>query len=197
MNLQGRNRTSDPAEEPLSLTQAKSHLREDSDGQDSLIGDVLIPSARQWVEQKTWRALVTQTWEFTWYRFPTSKEISVPLPPLQSISSVKYFDTDNAEQTLDSSKYIVDTSYEPAVIRLKEGETWPDTYQRPGAVKVTAVVGYGAAGDVPARYKQAISLLVGHWYEHRENVVTGTISTRVQDTVEALLDLDHARAMIG
>lgn len=195
--IQGRTLVTAPAVEPITLTEAKEHLREDGVGQDSLIEDVLIPAARQYVEKRTWRALITQTWDFTWYRFPIGPGLGLSLPPLQSVTSVTYYDTDNALQTFASSNYIVDTSMEPGTIRLLEGVSWPDTYARPSAVIVRAVVGYGVAADVPAQYKHAMNLLVGHWYANREGVVTGTVSTRVQDTVDALMELDHARAMIG
>lgn len=194
----GRTLVSAPAVEPVSLTEAKLHLREDGSAQDSLIEDVLIPAARQWVEDRQWRSLITQTWDFTFDRFPSTKRLDLPLPPLQSVTSVSYYDSDNASQTYASANYVVDASRTPGMIYLLEGSTWPDTYERPSAVTVRAVCGYGDAGtDVPIKMRQAMYLLIGHWYANRESVVVGTISSQVHDTVGALLGLDHARKMIG
>ena len=199
MRPDGRTLVSAPAVEPVTLANVLVHLREDNGAQDDLISNSMIPAARRYVEARTWRALVTQTWDFTWRRFPTCREIAVPMPPLQSVTSVSYYDTDNASQTLSSSKYFVDTSEQPGIIRLIETETWPETYYgRPAAVTVRAIVGFGDAGtDVPENYLQAMYLLIGHWYENRESVVVGTTSAVLQQTVDALLALDHARAMIG
>lgn len=192
MRPEGRGIVSAPTIEPMTLAQAKSELRETGDGQNSHIEDVLIPAARRWVEKRTWRALITQTWDFTWRRFPTGRELTLPLPPLQSITSVTYYDTDNASQTLASSAYIVDTTEEPGVVRLLETETWPDTYfARPSAVTVRAVVGFGAtAALVPEQYRQAMHVLIRALYD-------GIDLADVAVTVDALLGVDHARAMIG
>jgi hypothetical protein len=115
------------------------------------------------------------------------------------VTSVKYRDTDNAEQTLSSAAYLTDTGEAQGIVRLLEDESWPDTYfDRPSAVVVRAVVGFGAtSASVPENYIQAMQLLIGHWYANRESVVVGTATSGVGDTADALLGLDHARAMIG
>lgn len=194
----GRSLVSGPSVEPISLAEAKLHLREDGGGQDDLIEDVLIPAARRWVEDYTWRALITQTWDFTFRRFPSGREIPVPLAPLQSVTSVTYFDTDNASQTVSSSDYIVDTSEEPGSIHLLETASWPSTYTRPSAVTVRAVVGFGAAGTaVPETYLQAMRLLLGTWYENRESVLVGKVSRQLEDALKSLIGQGSLRARVG
>lgn len=198
MSYKGRIEVTAPVLEPVTLAQAKEHLREDGDAQDAVING-MIPAARRLVEARSWRALITQTWDFTFRRFPTGREMYVPMSPVSSITSVTYRDTDNATQTLSSANYLTDFSEEPAVIRLLEGQTWPDTYfNRPSAVVIRAVVGYGAATtDVPENFIQAMNLAIGHWYSHRDSVIVGEISKKIEEGIDTLIDIDHIRPMVA
>jgi len=179
-----------PALEPITLAEAKAHLRVDASDEDNYIA-ALIQAARATIEAWEWRSHITQTWELRLDAFPSgSWPIYVPRPPLQSVTSpIAYIDANGVAQSLLAAKYDVDSKSEPGRIKPIYGEVWPTT--RPGilnAVTVTYVAGYGAAAaSVPARTKHAIKLLVGLWYEQREPIVTGTISTRIPDTIEALL----------
>lgn len=185
--------------EPLTRTLAKEHLREDSDEQDTVI-DNLITVSREWVEAGTWRALMPQTFDFFFDRFPAGGcAFEIPLAPLRSITSISYIDSAGVAQTLVAgTDYTVDTSSEPGRVRAAYGKTWPtvrdETMQ---AVTVRAAVGYASAAAVPRKYVQAMLLLIGHWYANRESVLTGTISSELQQAVEALLDADHMREMIA
>src|SRR3954462_13141 len=100
-----------PATEPLTLAEAKLHLREnDTTSQDGLIAD-LARAARQFVENETGRSLITQQWRLTLARFPAFGEcIRLGRPPLISVESLKYYDSSGALQTLSPSAYYVDTS---------------------------------------------------------------------------------------
>lgn len=194
----GRNQTTAPATEPVTLAEAKVHLREDGTAQNDWITASIV-AAREQVEKLTWRALVTQVWDIYYSDFPVGGEpFRLPLPPLQSVDAITYVDTDGTTQTLASGNYQVDEYAEPAVVRAAYNTSWPEVRDETlKAVKVTITAGYGAAADVPDRYKQAIYLLVGHWYANRESVVVGTISKELEQTVKYLLGVDHARAMIG
>ena len=163
-----------PAAEPLSLEQAKGHLRVEVDDDDALISS-LLQAAREKFEHDTWRALLTQTYDFVLDSFPPCNEaIRLPRPPLQSVTSVKYLDADGVQQTLAASVYKVDTASEPGRLLLKEGEVWPDTLAEGNAVEVRYVAGYGDAPKaVPAMAMTALKMLLSHWYEHREAVVVG------------------------
>lgn len=194
MSLKGRTLITPPAAEPISLSEAKLHLREDGSGQDALI-TALIVAARQWAEETSWRAMVTQTWDFSMDRFPLSRELWVPKPPLQSVTHVKYIDDFGDEQTLASSKYLVDTATQPGRVRLDPDASWPVTGDYPAAVTVRAVIGYGNAAAVPDRIKQGMLLAIGHWYANRESVVVGSIATQVPMAARALVDLDSARVI--
>lgn len=186
-----------PAVEPVTLNEAKAHMRVDGTDEDSLI-EQLIKVARRWCEKYQRRAYITQTWELWLDGWPqdaagnSSDYIYIPRPPLQSVSSVKYYDTDDVEYTLDGADYFVDDKSEPGRIVLAYGKSWPSTTLRPAnGICVTFVTGYGNTGDdVPGEVKQAILLLVAHWFEHREAVQIGSgrsISREVEFAVRALL----------
>jgi uncharacterized phiE125 gp8 family phage protein len=181
-----------PAEEPVSLAEAKAHLRVDHDAEDTLIS-MLIGAAREYVEQGAARALMPQTWRLSLESLPGGRcPIELPLPPLRSVESITYQDDDGAEQTLDDALYLVDTDDEPGkVLPVYDGE-WPDGRCDVNAVKVTYIAGYEDADHVPKRAKQAILLLVGHWFENREAV--GTAGRELEMAVTNLMgQLWHGR----
>jgi len=181
-----------PTAEPVTLTEAKTHLRVDVTDDDVLITS-LIASARQYVEQIARRALVTQTWRLSIQEFPASGVIILPKPPLQSVTSITYTDITGTTSTVDSNTYTVDTDSEPGRVVLKYGESWPSaSLANTNPVQVTFVAGYGAPSAVPEYWKQAILLLVGHWYENREGVaVTGAIPKEMPMAVRSLIQMNR------
>jgi len=183
-----------PASEPITLAEAKEHIRVETDftADDDLITNLII-AAREYCEGFQNIAYITQTWELVLDKFPVKDYIQLPRPPLQSVTSVKYKDYEGTETTLDASKYIVDTDNEPGNVVLAYNESWPSFTPYPtGAVRVRFVAGYGdEAANVPQKVKQAIHLLMGHWYENREAVFTGTISKEIEFAVHALLWQDR------
>jgi uncharacterized phiE125 gp8 family phage protein len=176
-----------PAEEPITLAQAKEHLRAtDSTSEDALIA-TLIRAARQRVENYTWRRLITQTVDYTLDEFCSSDEvIELPCAPVQSVTHVKYYDTAGVEQTLLSTLYQVDSKSEPARIAPAYAQTWPTIREQLNAVTIRVVCGYGLAAAVPSVIKAAMLLIIGHLYEHREEV--GDFETfEVPNAADALL----------
>lgn len=159
--------TIQPNEEPVSLAEAKLHLSITESDEDQYI-DTLIMAARQKAENITGRALITQTWEMVLDSFPNI--ICVTKPPLQSITSIEYTDLLGNTQVLSNTKYNVDTHSIPARITPSYLLSWPDTRGVINAVKVTYIAGYGDSDAVPESIKQAMLLMIGHWYEHRESV---------------------------
>ena len=162
---------------PVTLQEAKTHLRVDHSDEDALI-NILVQAATEMAELHTNRSFITQTRQMKFDNFPCV-DITIQNGPLISISGtdtasspntlgITYYDEDEALQTLSASAYWVDSSSNIARIVVKE--SWPGTYVMPNAVTVTYTAGYGAASDVPAAIKQAILLILGHLYEHRESV---------------------------
>ncbi len=174
---------------PLELRDVAEHLRITDFDQDTLITS-LMQAARDYVDGRNGclgRALITQTWELALPKFPIS-EIRVPLPPLQSVTSVKYDDENDAEQTLAASNYQVDTRSRMGRLVLASGGTWPGTFDNINAVRVLFIAGYGTdATNVPMPIRQAMLLLVGHWFEHREAATIGPGGILLPLAVEALL----------
>jgi len=184
----GLIQTAAPATEPVTLAEAKSHLRVDGTDDDTLITE-LIKGARQLVEGNTGRSLITQTWRLTLDRFPRNDEaIRLERPPLVSVESVTYVDTNGATQTMATSDYIVDTSHVQGEVALAYDKTWPDARAQQNAVLVNYTAGYGAASAVPEALKAAIKLRLGDLYENREASVIGTIHTAnpAADALEAI-----------
>lgn len=181
-----------PATEPVTTSEAKAHVRVDISDDDALIG-TLITSAREYVEETARRSLVTQTWKLYLDRWPGVDYITLPRPPLQSVTSVKYTDKDGVQTTWANSNYLVDSDSEPGRIVLAYDVSWPDTVElRPmNPIEVVFVAGYGAAAAAPQRWKQAILLLAGHWYENREATVDGAIQRPIPFAVESLINLDR------
>ena len=182
-----------PTTEPVSLAEAKLHCKIDDTIDDTLIAN-LITTARETVEGISRRALITQTWDLFLDEFPEGDEIEIPFPPLQSTGlSVQYTNqAGGAPATFASTNYAVDIYSEPGRIKLVYGAAWPgETLYTLNGVKVRFVAGFGAAAAVPLKYKQAILLLVGHWYANREQVAGNVNLSEIPFGVMALLWLDR------
>ena len=176
-----------PATEPVTLTQAKLHCRVDHDAEDSLI-DSLITAARVYCEGVQNRAYVEQTLELTYDKFP-APVFYLPRPPLRSVESIKYTDKDGTEHIVDSDNYITDTASFKGRVSLKYGESWPSVILQPiAAVKIRFTAGYD---EVPQTAKQAMLLLIGHWYVNREGAISGQVNREIEFAVNALLGIDR------
>lgn len=112
-----------PASEPVTLAEAKAHLRLESTDDDAYV-TVLIQAARQYVEEVCWRGVLTQTWEAILPGFP-AWELELPRGHLGSIVSITYTDDSGTVQTLDPSVYVADTASVPGRLMLAYGKSWP------------------------------------------------------------------------
>lgn len=198
-----------PTIEPTTVSEVKSHCRISDSSQDDRL-DRYIASARQYAEEYLDRQLITATYRLTLDRFPNmsffgmykamdsyaalyrDRLITIPRPPLASVSWVKYYDIDYVQQTFDSSNYVVDADGEPGRLQLKVDKYWPVTAYRVGAVQIQYVTGYGAtADDVPQAIRLAIEMLAAHFYENREAVAearTDKMIFKVPLAVDELLN---------
>jgi len=149
----------------------------------------LIITAREYCEGLQNRAYITQIWQLWLDDWPCGDYIRVPLPPLQDINSIKYYDTTNTEAIMDEDDYFIDDKSEPGRVVLAYGSTWPTTTLRPAnAVCVEFVAGYGdSAADIPAKVIQAIKLKAKTDYEY----LTPDEVKLYQKTIERLLWLDR------
>jgi uncharacterized phiE125 gp8 family phage protein len=166
----------DVSTEPVTLTQAKAHLRVEDTDDDTYI-TTLITIAREYCETVTKRALATQTLELILDDFPCSDYIKLPMSPVQSVTSVKYTDSDGSESTWSSANYVTNLDVVPAIITPAYAETYPSFTPLPtGAVRVRYVAGHKSDGvALPKAIYHAILLLIGHLYENREETTTVTL----------------------
>ena len=179
----------DPTEQPVTLLEAKDHLRVDGTDDDALIS-AQVAAATRWVEEYTGRQLVDATWKLTLDEWPDGDQILLPRPPLKTVASIDYTDRNGNVATMPTTDYLVDSSddYGPGRIVLADGKSWPSTQlRRAAAVAITYTAGYGTAADVPDVYKTAIKTVVGSLYEHRETVVVGQTANLVPRSAEWLL----------
>lgn len=154
-----------PAAEPVTLEEAKNHLKVDSND-DNLLITALITTARQLAERETKRAFITQTWEMV--LDSAEGEIEIPKPPIQSVISIKVIDDAGNENEVSSSYYDVDASENsPGRVRIKSGCSWPP-HRGFASFIIEFKVGYGDTADkVPEMLRQAVLQTVGHLYDNR------------------------------
>jgi uncharacterized phiE125 gp8 family phage protein len=159
-----------PTEEPLSILDAKAQARVTHDEEDSL-WQSYISAARAAAEEHMSRGLLTQTWKLILPAFADS--IWLPMAaPLQSVTSVKYYDTAGAQQTLSTTVYDVDTTSRPGRIVRKPLQTWPSVQSDRLAtrIEITYVVGWTAKELIPERIRQGLRLHVGYLDCDREGL---------------------------
>lgn len=179
-----------PVSEPLTTAEVKLSAHITHTSEDTFI-DGRIAAARFRYELDTRRQMMVATFDWFLPCFP-GFEFEVPLPPLSSVTTIKYFDTAGVEQTLSTDVYDTDTATEPGVIFLKPNQEWPDLQDdlRRRAVTIRFVAGSATAADVPDLDKTAITMLAQHWIENREPVVLDDRirAVKVPDTYNAIAD---------
>ena len=172
------NQTAAPSGAPITLAEAKAHCRVDHTDDDALIGS-MIDAAAQHLDGRhgyLGRCLMTQSWEYRVHCFPQCGVIELPFPPLQSVASVKYLDEAGIEQTLiANTDYVVDTATYNGQIRRAYNVVWPFARLEDYAVRIIFSAGFGDAAAVPQPIKNAMLMMIGHLYEHRETVTDGNL----------------------
>lgn len=173
-----------PTEEPVTLSEAKLHLRVDFDDDNDLI-QMLIEAARVAVESITLRQLCTATWRMVLDSFPgpslmgvpygqtfslLGHAILIPKAPITNVMSIEYQDMGGLWQTMPACDYVVDSACDLTRITPKFGKIWPINLPQIGSVRVTFTAGYGDATMVPAGLKSWMKLRIGSLYAHREEV---------------------------
>lgn len=163
-----------PSTAPVSLIEAKAHLRVDHNEDDDLIG-TLIGAAVGHLDGWTGilgRCLVAQTWRQDYDAFAPA--LCLPLAPVMSVTSV----TDDGEPVAGESYDLETDAAGSSVVRFADGVSLV------GPISVTYVAGYA---DVPAPIKAAILLMIGHWYANREAVAVGVAVETLPMAADALL----------
>lgn len=177
-----------PTALPIPLQSIRDHLRIDTDetAYDSELTD-LIRTASEWVEANCHQQLISTQYLATWNEFPDENYIKLPLFPVVTVDELVYDDLNGDEQEI--TDYQTDLIQTPARIWTAPRSYWPDTeVERIGAVRLKFTAGYGAnASTVPNTIKHLLKLLVGHWFKHKEAILTGTISKEIEIAANDLM----------
>ena len=166
-----------PALEPVALADARAHLRLDTDDDDELI-TAAIAAARVHVEAMTRRCLIEQGWRVYLDRWPKRRIVTLAPAPLVSVEAVTVYDANGDPSVVAAEDYEVDTVAVPGRLVLS-GSAPVAVGRAVNGIEIDLTAGYGPSSiDVPAPLRQAIMMLVAHWYEHRGAVghdMAGTV----------------------
>jgi uncharacterized phiE125 gp8 family phage protein len=153
-----------PANEPLSLADARQFLRVDH-GDDDTVITALIAAARAHVEALTRRVLLTQTWRFVLDAWPPHGRFTARIGPLQTLLAARVFDAAGGAHALEVESFVVDTA-----ANVIAAPCWalPAPGRSIAGIELDVICGFGAlASDVPADLIHALKILVAHWYDNR------------------------------
>jgi len=200
-----------PTGEQITLDQARTHLRLDTYGSplahpdDDIIETVYIPAAREMCEMLSGRAMAPTVYELGLGAFPAGCArypfggIDLRIGPVSAITAVEYTDAAGATVALvEGTDYQTDRWTEPGYVYPEYNTSWPTARAASNAVRVRFMSGYelpaASPQDVPLpnMYRMAMLLLLGHFYENREETSAVVLST-IPMGVRALLDPDSLR----
>lgn len=175
-----------PSQLPVSLTEAKLHLRVDDTAEDALITSLIEAAVAHFDGLgDLGRAMITQGWA-QWFN-QSPGYVRLQMGPFISITSVEYYDRDNVLQSAPTSDFEAWLDGDYVTMKPKLDKQWPGAYSRPDAIKVTYQAGFGGSPtDVPQSIRHAILMTVAHWYEHRMAVDDARMA-EVPMAVDALI----------
>jgi uncharacterized phiE125 gp8 family phage protein len=159
--------------EPVTLDQARQHLRLDTFGEPAIHEDddlveILITAARQWCEQYTQQALGEYEVTAVADEFPIGR-IYLPFGPVLSVDSVYYYNTSGNAVLWAESNWDFD-EFDDSIV-LTYGNSYPNVQSgRNNAITITYTAGYNTENPMPKPIYQAMLLLIGHLYENRSSV---------------------------
>jgi len=175
----------DLATEPVSTAQMKQWLNIDDACTefDTMIA-AMIPAARKMVENLTGFKLGEATFDISFTGFDV--ELWLEVGGVTTVSSLKYYDGTNVLQTISATNYLTQLVEFPYMIYPAYNYTYPVTYDRWNAVIVNVTTG---ATAYPAPLLTALKMMVGHWFENRQDVVTGHSANEIPKTSGYLIDI--------
>jgi len=177
-----------PTATPVSVAELKTHCRITIDDDDDYV-EALLGSAVAHLEGVIGRKFIKQTWKLLLDSWPGGAEIVLPFGNCIDVDTIIYKDRDGTPTEWAEASYVVDTESVPGRVVIAYDESWPsDVLYNVNPIAVTFDTGYGTAGThVPEALRHAIKILVCHWYENREVIVTGSVVQNIPKTVDALI----------
>lgn len=182
---------------PVTLDELKAQVRVSFTDDDTLL-TAFLAAAVDLVGGMAGRVLAPETWSISFDRVPAEawtverlytrgivQDVRLPRSPVQSLTSVTYYDTDGTSQTQSIDDFWLFNDDDYATVRPKAGSSWPITQAREDAITITFSVGYAT---LPPALKAAILMLAAQWYETRE-ASTATPITEVPLAAQTLIDL--------
>lgn len=156
-----------PAEEPVSLAEAKAFLKVDDSDEDGLI-TTLIGAARLHIEGVTGRALLAQSWRVVLDDWPDNGAVKLPVTPFVAVTEINAYDAAGAAYEVPLAQFLS----EPDRLLLPATVAGMPVLRERQGIEIDYVAGFGTdPGDVPDDIRQALLLLVGHWFENRDAVI--------------------------
>jgi uncharacterized phiE125 gp8 family phage protein len=177
---------SGPAVEPLSLSEAKAHLRLETTADDALVTSLIITS-RLHIEAALGLALTAQDWTLVLDAWPATGVVNIPMRPVSAVTAVRVRASDGTSSVVPPASYVFEGAGLPPRLVPVSGAL-PNPGRAAGGIEIDFTAGYGAAAaSVPEPIRQALKLLVAHWYEHRDPVEIGDLETAIPAAVTALV----------
>ena len=156
-----------PAEEPVSLAEARAFLKVDDSAEDGLI-TTLIGAARLHVEGVTGRALLAQSWRVVLDAWPDDRQVKLPVTPFMAVTEITAYDDAGAAHEVPLAQFLS----EPDRLLLPADVAGMPVLRERQGIEIDYVAGFGTEpADVPADLRQGLLLLVGYWFEHRDAVI--------------------------
>jgi uncharacterized phiE125 gp8 family phage protein len=181
-----------PTVEPVTLSEARGQVSVVTADIDAQLA-AWVTASRLTVERHSGLKLITQTWDCASDAFPTCRDaIVLPLAPLQSVTSVTWYDDAEVPTVVDPTTYVVDRISSRPRIALRQGKSWPTGVLRAvNGVVVRAVFGFGPApadvAKVAEPLRTAMLLLIGHLEAHPDAVNIGNVVTQLPLGFEMLV----------
>lgn len=175
-----------PAVEPVTLPEARAHLRLDHTDDDDMVG-ALLTAARAHVEARTRALMIEQGWRVYRDAWPETGVVALPFGPLVRVDAIRVLDAAGTPHALDPAAWRVDAAGRPGRVALAPGVS-----ARPGValngIEIDVTVGFGASGiDVPQPLRRAVMMLAARWYENPDGTVVGAMPADIAEGFEALI----------
>lgn len=176
-----------PATEPVSLANAKQHLKVETSADDGLINN-LIATARQHVEKQIDKVLIEQTWLIYFDNWTDDGELKLQVAPITTINYLRTYSDDDIANTIDPSHYYADLVKNPQKLILRGSRIWLKPGRIANGIEIEATAGYGPTGaSVPTPLRSAMLMLIAYWYENRQPDCHAAASESMTTKLQSLL----------